>query len=102
MVPALVKAKYPKDFSVGLLKDEPFDYGGYSYVRGAKELVLYFLQSRRIPPSQKDMIFMTRVVLGYYEYFSRARARTNFRRLVEPWVKDGWTGRSIEIPPYGD
>ena len=57
---------------------------------------------RRIPPSQRDMIFLTRVVLGYYEYFSRARARMNFRRLVEPWVAEGWRGRAVTIPPYGD
>ncbi|MFO0605975.1 MAG: AarF/UbiB family protein [Polyangiales bacterium] len=89
-------------FSTGLARDEEFDFQQFSYVKAAKELILYFLQQRRVPPSQRDMIFLTRVVLGYYEYFSRARARTNFRRLVEPWVKDGWTGRSIEIPPYGD
>ena len=64
---------------------------------GAKELVLYFLENRRIPPSQRDFLFMTRVVLGYYEYFSRARAKMNFRAMVEPWVRDGWQGRAIEI-----
>jgi hypothetical protein len=70
-------------------------------VQGAKELVMYFLQQRRIPPSQRDMIFMTRVVLGYYEYFS-ARARLNFRQMVKRWIKDDWTGRAITIPPYGE
>lgn len=89
-------------FSTGLARDEEFDFAQFSYVKAARELVAYFLQTRRVPPAQRDMIFLTRVVLGYYEYFSRARARTNFRRLVEPWVKDGWTGRAIEIPPYGD
>jgi len=89
-------------FSTGLAADADFDFQSFSYVKAAKELVLYFLQARRVPPSQRDMIFLTRVVLGYYEYFSRARARTNFRRLVEPWVRDGWTGRAVEIPPYGD
>ena len=89
-------------FSTGILRDEEFDFGRFSYVRAAKELVLYFLQARRIPPSQRDFIFLTRVVLGYYEYFSRARAHTNFRRLVDPWIADGWRGRSIEIPPYGE
>lgn len=89
-------------FSMGLLRDEPFDYGEYSYVRGAKELVLYFLQARRIPPSQREMIFMTRVVLGYYEYFSRARAKMNFHQMVKRWVDAPWTGRSITIPPYGE
>ncbi len=89
-------------FSSGIMRDEDFDFTTFSYVRAAKELVLYFLQARRIPPSQRDFIFLTRVVLGYYEYFSRARARTNFRRLVEPWIADGWRGRTIEIPPYGE
>lgn len=89
-------------FSVGLLRDEDFDFGEYSYVRGAKELILYFLQARRIPPSQREMIFMTRVVLGYYEYFSRARARLNFHRMVMKQVEHPWSGRAITIPPYGD
>ncbi len=89
-------------FSTGILRDEEFDFTTFSYVRAAKELVLYFLQARRVPPSQRDFIFLTRVVLGYYEYFSRARARTNFRRLVEPWIEGGWRGRAIEIPPYGE
>jgi predicted unusual protein kinase regulating ubiquinone biosynthesis (AarF/ABC1/UbiB family) len=89
-------------FSSGILRDEEFDFTTFSYVRAAKELVLYFLQARRVPPSQRDFIFLTRVVLGYYEYFSRARARTNFRRLVEPWISGGWRGRTIEIPPYGE
>ena len=89
-------------FAAGLSKDEPFDFATYSYVKGAKELVSYFLQQRRVPPSQRDMIFMTRVVLGYYEYFSRARAKMNFRQMVWRWVKDDWTGRTIEIPPYGE
>lgn len=89
-------------FSAGLLKDEPFDFAEYSYVRGAKELVTYFLQQRRVPPSQRNMIFMTRVVLGYYEYFSRARARMNFRQMVWRWIKDDWTGRAIVVPPYGE
>jgi predicted unusual protein kinase regulating ubiquinone biosynthesis (AarF/ABC1/UbiB family) len=87
-------------FSQGLARDEVFDFNTFSYVGAARELVLYFLQAKRIPPSQRDMIFLTRVVLGYYEYFSRARARMNFRRMVEPWVIDGWKGRSITIPPY--
>jgi predicted unusual protein kinase regulating ubiquinone biosynthesis (AarF/ABC1/UbiB family) len=89
-------------FSAGLQKDEPFDFAEYSYVRGAKELVTYFLQQRRVPPSQRNMIFMTRVVLGYYEYFSRARAKMNFRQMVWRWIKDDWTGRAITIPPYGE
>lgn len=89
-------------FSMGLLHDEPFDYTEYSYVRGAKELVLYFLQAKRVPPSQREMIFMTRVVLGYYEYFSRARAKMNFHQMVKRWVDEPWSGRTITIPPYGE
>lgn len=89
-------------FSAGLTRDEPFDFSEYSYVRGAKELVTYFLQQRRVPPSQRNMIFMTRVVLGYYEYFSRARAKLNFRQMVWRWIEDDWTGRTIAIPPYGE
>ena len=89
-------------FSSGILRDEEFDFTTFSYVRAAKELVLYFLQARRVPPSQRDFIFLTRVVLGYYEYFSRARAKTNFRRLVDPWIAGGWRGRTIDIPPYGE
>jgi len=95
-------ARIAEYFSAGLQKDEPFDFAEYSYVRGAKELVTYFLQQRRVPPSQRNMIFMTRVVLGYYEYFSRARAKMNFRQMVWRWIKDDWTGRAITIPPYGE
>lgn len=89
-------------FAVGLQKDDEFDFGSYDYVRGAKELILYFLRRRRIPPAQKDFLFMTRVVLGYYEYFSRARARMNFRRITERYVRQGWKGRAIVIPTYGE
>jgi aarF domain-containing kinase len=89
-------------FSTGLSRDEVFDFNSFGYVKAARELVVYFLQTRRIPPSQRDMIFLTRVVLGYYEYFSRARTKTNFRRLVAPWVADPWTKRAIDIPAYGD
>ena len=95
-------ARIAEYFSAGLQKDEPFDFAEYSYVHGAKELVTYFLQQRRVPPSQRNMIFMTRVVLGYYEYFSRARAKMNFRQMVWRWIKDDWTGRAITIPPYGE
>jgi predicted unusual protein kinase regulating ubiquinone biosynthesis (AarF/ABC1/UbiB family) len=89
-------------FSIGLHEDTEFDFGSYSYVRGAKDLVLYFLNRRRVPPAQKDFLFMTRVVLGYYEYFSRARIKMNFRRAIEPYVRDGWRGREVEIPRYGE
>ncbi|MEI8259411.1 MAG: AarF/UbiB family protein [Deltaproteobacteria bacterium] len=89
-------------FSLGLLKDEDFDFGEYSYVHGAKELVTYFLKRRRMPPAQKNFLFMTRVVLGYYEYFSRARSKHNFRRMVEPFARDPWPGRVLKIPPYGE
>ncbi|HJL16692.1 MAG TPA: hypothetical protein RMH99_13600 [Sandaracinaceae bacterium LLY-WYZ-13_1] len=44
---------------------------------------------------------MSRVVLGYYEYYSRARARMNLHRIVWPYVKDGFSARAIDIPPYG-
>ncbi|MBL8601261.1 MAG: AarF/ABC1/UbiB kinase family protein [Myxococcales bacterium] len=87
-------------FSMGLAEDAPFSFADHSYVRGAKELVLHFLQARRVPPSQRNMIFMTRVVLGYYEYFSRARSRLNYRAMVRKWVDPGFTGRAIVIPPY--
>ncbi len=89
-------------FSLALLKDEEFDFGSYSYVHGAKELITYFLQRRRMPPAQKHFLFMTRVVLGYYEYFSRARSKQNFRRMVEPFAREPWPGRTITIPPYGE
>lgn len=87
-------------FSAGLSTDEPFSFEDYSYVQGARDLVMYFLQARRIPPSQRDMIFMTRVVLGYYEYFSRAKSRLNFHQMVKRWTHLGWQGRAFPIPPY--
>jgi len=39
-------------------------------------------------------------VLGYYEYFSRAKAKRNFRREVEHYVREGWSGRTVTITPY--
>ena len=69
----------------------------------AQELIAWFEAGRdpaAFPPSQRDMIFMTRVVLGYYEYFSRAKSRLNFHQMVKRWAHQGWRGRTIAIPPY--
>jgi len=86
--------------SVGLTEDEAFDFGSFSYVDAARELMQHFLSRRTLPPSKKDFLFLTRVVVGYYEYFSRAKVRMNFQRIVRPYAENGWQGRSIEIPPY--
>ncbi|MGF1467342.1 MAG: ABC1 kinase family protein [Sandaracinaceae bacterium] len=88
-------------FSVGMREDAPFDFGAFDYVGAARELVTHFLRRRRPPPAQRQFLFLTRVVLGYYEYFSRARAHLNFRRVVTPYLERGYEGRRIAIPPYG-
>jgi predicted unusual protein kinase regulating ubiquinone biosynthesis (AarF/ABC1/UbiB family) len=87
-------------FSAGLHEDAEFDFAEFRYVHAGRDLMRYFLQRRRIPPAQRDFLFLSRVVLGYFEYFSRARARMNFRRLVEPYVRPGYRGRTLSIPPY--
>lgn len=87
-------------FSVGMRGDAEFEFGNFDYVASARELVAYFLARRRIPPAQKHFIFLTRVVLGYYEYFSRAKTRMNLYRFVMPYVQNGFEGRRIAIPPY--
>lgn len=89
-------------FSVGMRHDEVFDFGAFDYVTAGRELVMHFLTRRRPPPAQRHFIFLSRVVLGYYEYFARAGAKMNFHAEVWPYVKDGFTGRTITIPPYDD
>ncbi|MEM9192391.1 MAG: AarF/UbiB family protein [Myxococcota bacterium] len=93
-------AKIADYCSTGLHADEPFDFSEFSYVEGAQELVRHFLARRQLPPAQKDFLFLTRVVLGYYEYFSRAEAHLNFRQMVEPYIRPGYEGRTIEVLPY--
>jgi predicted unusual protein kinase regulating ubiquinone biosynthesis (AarF/ABC1/UbiB family) len=88
-------------FSVGVRDDAEFDFREFDYVDAGRALVMHFLGRRRPPPAQRHFLFLTRVVLGYYEYFSRAGARMNFHRMVMPYVKDGFTGRAVDIPPYG-
>jgi predicted unusual protein kinase regulating ubiquinone biosynthesis (AarF/ABC1/UbiB family) len=86
--------------SVGLTEDEAFDFGSFSYVDAARELMQHFLSRRTLPPSKKDFLFLTRVVVGYYEYFSRAKVRLNFHRIVRPYAVQGWRGRAFDIPAY--
>lgn len=94
--------KIAEYFSVGVRKDEVFDFAEFDYVKAGRELVMHFLTRRRPPPAQRHFLFLSRVVLGYYEYFSRANARMNFHRLVWPYVQDGFTERAVRIPPYGE
>ncbi len=93
--------KIARYFSVGVREDDVFDFADFDYVQAGRELVMHFLKRRRPPPAQRHFIFLSRVVLGYYEYFSRAKAEMNFHRQVMPYVEDGFTGRVIDIPPYG-
>lgn len=88
-------------FSIGLREDEEFDFAAFDYIAAGRDLVMHFLARRRPPPAQRHFIFLSRVVLGYYEYFSRARAKSNFHRFVMPYVEGGFRGRTITIPPYG-
>ncbi|RLB45111.1 MAG: hypothetical protein DRJ42_30655 [Deltaproteobacteria bacterium] len=87
--------------SAGLTGGGEFDFAHYRYEEEGRALVLHFLSRRTPPPSQGDFLFLTRVVLGYYEYFSRARACMDFSALVRPYLGEGFRGREIVIPPYG-
>jgi predicted unusual protein kinase regulating ubiquinone biosynthesis (AarF/ABC1/UbiB family) len=87
--------------SAGLQGEEEFDFATYSYVAEGRALFRHFLSRGSPPPSQRDFLFLTRVVLGYYEYFSRARAKMPFRALVRPYIEGGFAGRVIEVLPYG-
>ncbi|MEZ4255726.1 MAG: AarF/ABC1/UbiB kinase family protein [Polyangiales bacterium] len=86
--------------SVGITEDAPFDFGTYDYVTDGRDLVRFFLARRTVPPAQRDFLFLTRVVLGYYEYFSRARARMHFRDMVAPYLEAPHAGRLFPVPPY--
>lgn len=88
-------------FSAGVREDAVFDFGAFDYTAAGRELIAHFLGRRRPPPAQRDFLFLSRVVLGYYEYFSRAEAKMNFHRYVRPYFEEGFTGRRIEIPPWG-
>lgn len=92
--------KIARYFSIGVREDEEFDFASFDYVGAGRDLVMHFLARRRPPPAQRHFLFLSRVVLGYYEYFSRARAKMNFHRMVMPYVEHGFTGRAIPIPPY--
>ncbi len=87
--------------SIGIGETGDHDFGEYSYVDEGRALVAHFLARRSPPPSQRDFLFLTRVVLGYYEYLSRARAKLGFRQMAEGYVEGGFTGRLVDIPPYG-
>ncbi len=93
--------KIARYFSIGVRVDEVFDFASFDYVGAGRDLVMHFLARRRPPPAQRHFLFLSRVVLGYYEYFSRARAKMNFHRMVKPYVEHGFTGRTIPIPRYG-
>ncbi|MEZ4338539.1 MAG: AarF/ABC1/UbiB kinase family protein [Sandaracinaceae bacterium] len=88
-------------FSAGVREDAVFDFSEFDYPTAGRELVMHFLTRRRPPPAQRDFLFLSRVVLGYYEYFARAKAKMNFHRYVRPFFEDGFTGRKIVIPPWG-
>jgi predicted unusual protein kinase regulating ubiquinone biosynthesis (AarF/ABC1/UbiB family) len=87
-------------FCLGVQEDKPFSFVDVNYVQQGKELIEYFISRRRIPKAQKEFLFLTRVVLGYYEYFSRLKLKMNFHQLVMPFLSQGWQGRQIEIPTY--
>jgi aarF domain-containing kinase len=87
--------------SVGIAHEGEFDFGEYDYGKEGKELILFFAKKRSVPRAHRDFLFLTRVVLGHYEYLSRAKARFNFRELVTPYLEAGWQGRAMEVPTYG-
>jgi predicted unusual protein kinase regulating ubiquinone biosynthesis (AarF/ABC1/UbiB family) len=86
-------------FAIGLDSDD-FDFGEHGYVDGARALARHFVARRRLPPQHRDFLFLTRVVLGHYEYYARARARLPFRALVRGYTARGWRGRAVPFVPY--
>ncbi|MCB9594624.1 MAG: AarF/ABC1/UbiB kinase family protein [Sandaracinaceae bacterium] len=88
-------------FSAGVREDRVFDFAEFDYTAAGRDLIKHFLTRRRPPPAQKDFLFLSRVVLGYYEYFARAKACMNFHEYVRPFFAAGFTERRIEIPPWG-
>lgn len=86
--------------SVGLGGEGAFDFSEYDYVQEGRALVGHFLSRGDPPPSQRDFLFLSRVLLGYYEYFSRAEACMPFSDMIRPYVEGGFTGRAIEVAPY--
>ena len=87
-------------FSVGVTQDEEVNLADYDYAARGRELMKHFLTHRRLPKSHQDFIFLTRVSLGLYEYFSRLNAPVNYHRIAMPIIADGWTGRKVPIPDY--
>ena len=53
-----------------------------------------------MPRSHQDFIFLTRVALGLYEYFSQLDAPVNYHRIAWPFIEHGWQGRKVAIPDY--
>ncbi len=88
--------------AAGLVEEGAFDFSSFDYVGEAQRLVRFFLGRRRLPPAHKDFLFLTRVVLGYYEYLARAEAAIDLKALVRPYVEGEFTGRAVVIPYYGD
>jgi predicted unusual protein kinase regulating ubiquinone biosynthesis (AarF/ABC1/UbiB family) len=88
-------------FSVGIHEDAPFDFAEFDYVATSKGVVEHFLSRGRPPPSQRNFIFLTRVLLGYYEYFGRAAQPINLHRMITRYAAKGFEGRVVDIPPYG-
>lgn len=87
-------------FCTGLDKDDVFSFVNHDYIAEGRELIEHFLSTKRIPKAQKDFLFLSRVVLGYFEYFSRLQVEMNFYRQVMPFLERGWKGRSVDIPTY--
>jgi predicted unusual protein kinase regulating ubiquinone biosynthesis (AarF/ABC1/UbiB family) len=68
-------------FAEGLLADE-LDFERVDYVARTRALAAHFVSRRRLPPRQGDFLLLTRVVLGLFEYLSRARAHLPMRALA--------------------
>jgi predicted unusual protein kinase regulating ubiquinone biosynthesis (AarF/ABC1/UbiB family) len=87
-------------FSTGIERDEAIDFASFRYAAEFRELALHFAKRRRPPPAHRDFLFLSRVVLGYFEYLSQARARVNVRQVAEPYVRGGYRGRVMPFWEY--
>lgn len=86
-------------FCTGLDSDL-YSFAEDSYAKRGREVIEYFVKRRRIPKAQREFIFLSRVILGYFEYFSRLRLAMNFRAVALPHIERGWQGRTVDIPDF--
>lgn len=88
--------------SAGLLEPGAFDFAAHDYGRELRQLVRFFGKNRRLPPSQRDFLFLGRVVVALYDYLAAAGVSIHVRDLVEQKLERSGERRSVRVLPYED